>query len=62
MAIRETSNYANSIQDGTQKPKAFWLDSKCQPHRKYIEEENKVEEVTDKDEQKLLTDQDVSYY
>ena len=60
MAIRETINYANSVQDHAPKPKAFWLDSKCQPHRKYNEKENKVEEVTDKDEQKFLTDQDVS--
>jgi hypothetical protein len=59
MAIRETSNYANSIKDDTRKPKAFWIDSKCQPQRKYIEEKDKVEEVTDEDKQKLLTDQDV---
>jgi hypothetical protein len=56
MAIRETFNYANSVQDRERRPTAFWLDGKCQLHRKYIEEEDKVEEVTDKDEQKLLTD------
>ena len=60
MAIRETTNYADSVQDIARKPKAFWLDGKCQPHRKYIEGRNKVEEVTDENEQKLLTDQDVS--
>jgi hypothetical protein len=60
MAIRETLNCANSVRDCTPKPKAFWLDGPCQPHRKYIEEEDKVENVTDKDEQKLLTNQDVS--
>jgi hypothetical protein len=60
MAMVETLTYANSVQDRALKPKAFWLDCKCQPHRKYNEEKDKVEEITDKDEQKLLTDQDVS--
>jgi len=60
MAIMETLNYANSVRDRAPTPEAFWLDIQCQPYRKYIEEEDKVEEVTDKDEQKFLTDQDVS--
>ncbi|KAF8851592.1 hypothetical protein BDZ45DRAFT_707817 [Acephala macrosclerotiorum] len=59
MAVRETFKYANSVRDHAQKPKAFWLDGLCQPYRKYIEEEDRVEEVTDEDEKKLLTDQDV---
>jgi hypothetical protein len=62
MAVRETFIYANSIKDNARKPNAFWLDSLCQPHSKYIEEENRVEEVTDEDEKKRLTDQDVSCY
>ena len=62
MAVRETFIYANSVQDPEQKPNAFWLDSQCQPHRKYIEEEDREEEVTDEDEKKLLTNQDVSCY
>lgn len=60
MALRETQNYANSVRGRAPEPKAFWVDSQCQPHRKYLEEEDKVEEVTDTDERKFLTDQDVS--
>ncbi|PVH70359.1 hypothetical protein DL98DRAFT_504723 [Cadophora sp. DSE1049] len=59
MALRETFKYANSVQDSARKPKAFWLDTFCLPHRKYIEEEDRVEKVTDSAELKALTDQDV---
>jgi hypothetical protein len=62
MALLETFIYANSVQDNARKPNAFWLDSLCQPYSKYIEEEDREEEVTDEDEKKLLTDQDVRCY
>jgi hypothetical protein len=62
MALRETFIYANSVQDNAQKPNAFWLDGLCQPYSKYIEEEDREEEVIDEDEKKLLTDQDVRCY
>jgi len=62
MAVRETFMYANSVQGHERKPNAFWLDGICQPCSRYIEEEDRVEEVTDEDEKKLLIDQDVSYY
>jgi hypothetical protein len=60
MALRETFKYANSVQDPARKPKAFWLDAFCQPHEKYIEEEDRVEVAADSAELKALTDQDVS--
>jgi hypothetical protein len=60
MAIRETFKYAKSVQDSARKPKAFRLDMFCLPHRKYIEEEDREEWVTDSAELKALTDQDVS--
>jgi hypothetical protein len=59
MAVRETFMYANSVQGHERKPNAFWLDGICQPCSRYIEEEDRVEEVTDEDEKKLLIDQDV---
>ena len=62
MATRETFIYANSVQDNARKPNAFWLDSLCQPYSKYIESEDRVKEVEDEEEKKLLTDQDVRFY
>jgi hypothetical protein len=34
----------------------------CQPLSKYIEQEDRIEQVPDEDEQKLLIDNDVSRY
>ncbi|KAF4637689.1 hypothetical protein G7Y89_g402 [Cudoniella acicularis] len=59
MALWETFIYANSVQDHTRKPEAFWVANLCQPQSKYIEKEDRVEAVQDADEKKLLTDQDV---
>jgi hypothetical protein len=62
MALNETLKYANSIKDSARKPKAFWIDLQCQPRQKYIEKENRVENVEDPAELKLLMDQDVSFH
>lgn len=61
MAIREAFIYSHSVQDSGRKPVAFWIDTHCQPHMRYIEEENRTEDVTDPDERKTLTDQDVRF-
>ena len=47
---------------GARLPKAFWIDLQCQPRQKYIEKENRVENVEDPAELKLLMDQDVSFH
>lgn len=59
MAIREAFIYSHSVQDSGRKPVAFWIDTHCQPHTRYIEKENRIEDVTDPDERKTITDQDV---
>ncbi|RFU33032.1 hypothetical protein B7463_g3304, partial [Scytalidium lignicola] len=58
-AVDAVQDYATSVKDDYKKPRAFWLDHLCMPLSKYDETEKCEREVTDPDEIKELTDDDV---
>jgi hypothetical protein len=60
-AIHATHFYADSLGDNPRKPRAFWIDTECQPLRRFNEVTRTEYNVTGEMDIKKLVDHDVSF-